>query len=178
MTGTYQLSPDHINLVDTNTFIHAGLPEAQKFNQFRGEVLAANVTLLVPERVEVEVNQSGHRPSLEAALDEGWAMVVEAPPLSYSDATKARDIAQRTIASKSPAKAEHDVEKTDPVFAGLAVEYLTEDSSGNEVTIITGDKIAYDAINSAVSSLGYDNQIHPVTLVDIIGESGGEVNII
>lgn len=178
MPGTYQLSPDHINLVDTNTFIHAGLPEAQEFKQFRREVLAANVTLLVPERVEAEVEQSGHRPALETALDEGWATVVEAPPLSQSDATNARDIAQRTIASKSPAKEEHDVEKADAVFAGLAVEYLSQDETGSEATVITADKIARQAIKTAVSSLGYDNQIHAVSLSDIIGETGGEINII
>lgn len=178
MPGTYQLSPAHVTLVDTNTFIHAGLPEAQSFKQFRRAVLAADVTLLVPERVEDEVEQSGHRPSLETALDEGWAAIVEAPSLTQSDATKARDIAQRAIASKSSTKEEHEVEKADPVFAGLAVEYLLEENRGNEVTIITADKIARQAIKTAVASLGYDNQIHAVSLVDIIGDAGGEVKII
>lgn len=178
VTTTFQLSPEHINLVDTNTFIQAGSPSSTKFQQFRREVLAADVTLLVPERVEEEIDQAGHRPSLETALEESWARVVEPPSLTNSEATKARDIAQRTIGTKSPSKEEHDVEKADPIFAGLAIEYLSKDSTGNEATVITADKIARDAIRIAVNSLGYNNQIHVVTLSNIIGDSGGEIKII
>lgn len=177
MTADSQLSPEHVTLADTNVFISTGNPGTAKYRRFRTAVIRAGVALLIPARVEAEIAQSGVEPALRQACEEEWARVVDTPSLSQSDATAAQDIARRTIASKSPEKGEHEVEKTDTVFAGLAVEYLHQEETGDEVTVITADKRAQEAIATAVSSLGYDGQIHLVSLWDIISE-GDEFRVI
>jgi hypothetical protein len=78
----------------------------------------------------------------------------------------------------SPVKVEYNVEKADVVLAGLAVEYLKRDDIGNEVTVITADILAQKGIVTAMSALGYDNRVHPVTLFDIVGEEEDDITII
>jgi len=177
VTADTPLSPEHVTFVDTNVFISTGNPETAKYRRFRRAVTRAGVTLLIPALVEEEIGQSGVETALEQACDEEWARVVDAPALSQSDATAAQDIARRAIASKSPAKGEHEVEKADTVFAGLAVEYLHQEETGDDVTILTADKRAQEAIATAMSSLGYDGQIHLVSLWDIISD-GDEFRVI
>lgn len=177
MAGADFLSPESVILVDTNVFISTGNPESPTYRRFRRAVTRAGVTLRIPVRVKEEILQSGVEPALDRACEEGWARVVDAPPVTHSDATSARDIARRAIAAKSPAKDEHEVEKADPVFAGLAVEYLRRDETGNDVTVITADKVAQHAVETAVTSLGYDKQIHPVTLWDIV-DAGNDFRVI
>lgn len=172
------LSPEHVTLVDTNVFISAGTPGTSKHRRFRRAVRRAGVTLLVPSRVEEEIEQGGVKPALERAQDEGWAKTVDAPTVSHSKATTAQDIARRAIASKSPDKDEHDVEKADPVFAGLAVEYLLEKKTADNVTVITADRIAREAIETAISSLGYTGQVSSITLWDLIDEADDDLTLI
>jgi hypothetical protein len=170
VNDSYELSASHINLLDSNALISAGRPSNAKYSRFRRETLAAGATLLIPKRVEAEVRVDDIDASLDMAVDEGWIEIVEAPPLTHGDSTNASDIARRTIASMSPAKEEYNVEKADVVLAGLAVEYLKRDDMGNEVTVITADIPAQKGIVTAMSALGYDNRVHPVTLFDIVGE--------
>ena len=163
------LSSAHVTLVDTNVFISIGNPETAKYRRFRRVVRRAGVTLLVPSRIEDEIEQGGVKPALKRAQNEGWADVVSAPTVSHSKATTAQDIVRRAIASKSPEKDEHDVEKADPVFAGLAVEYLLDKTQADNVTVITADRIAQEAIKSAMTSLGYEEQVSTLTLWDLMG---------
>lgn len=166
----HQLSSSHVDLLDANALISAGRPSNTKYRRLRRETLVAGVTLLMPKRVETEVRVGETYASLDTAIDEGWIEIVETPSLTHSDAMNASDITQRTIASMSPAKEGDDVEKADAILAGLAIEYLKQDDMRNEVTLITADVPAQKGIVTAMSALGYNNRIHPVTLFDIIGE--------
>lgn len=87
-------------------------------------------------------------------------------------------IARRAIASKSTDKDEHDVEKADPVFAGLAVEYLLDKKTADNVTVITADRIACEAIETAISSLGYTGQVSIITPWDLIDEEDDDLTLI
>jgi hypothetical protein len=136
------------------------------------------VTLLVPARVEEEIEQGGVTPALERAQDEGWAKVVAAPTVSHNKATTAQDIVRRAIASKSAQKDEHDVEKADTVFAGIAVEYLLDPERADNVTMITSDRLAQEAIETAMSSLGYDGQVSIITLWDLIDREDDDFTLI
>ena len=178
MDDSSPLSPEHVTLVDTNVFISTGKPGTSKHRRFRRAVRRAGVTLLVPARVEAEIEQGGVKPALERARKEGWAEIVAAPTVSHTKATTAQDIARRTIASRSTEKDEHDVEKTDPVFAGLAVEYLLNERSADSVTVITADRLAREAIETAMASLGYGSQVCTVTLWDLIDTEDDDITLI
>ena len=168
MSDSSPLSSATVTLVDTNVFISVGNPGTSKYRRFRRAIRRAGVTLRVPARVANEIEDGGVTPALDRAREEGWARIVEAPPVTHSAATRARDIARRTIAAQSPDKDEHDVEKADPVFAGLAVEWLLDDAAGEGVTVLTADRVARDAIETAMSSLGYDKQITVLGMWDVI----------
>lgn len=178
MNTSSLLSSEHVTLVDTNVFISIGNPGTGKYRQFRRVVQRADVTLLVPSRIEDEIEQGGVKPALERAQEEGWANVVSAPTVSHGKATTAQDIVRRAIASKSPEKEEHDVEKADPVFAGLAVEYLLGKGQADSVTVITADRIAQEAIETAMTSLGYDGQASTLTLWDLIDRDDDDITLI
>lgn len=176
-TGS-SLSSEYVILVDTNVFISIGNPGTVKYRRFRRVTQRAGVTLLIPTRVEDEIEQGGVKPALERAQDEGWATVVSAPTVSHSEAATAQDIARRAIASKSPNKDEHDVEKADPVFAGLAVEYILDEEQADNVTVITADQLAQESIKTAMQSLGYDGQISTLTLWDLIDCDDDDITLI
>ena len=178
MNNSSPLSPESVTLVDANVFISIGNPGRSKHHRFRQTVRRAGVTLLVPARVEEEIEQGGVKPALERAQDEGWAKVVAAPTVSHSKATTAQDIVRRAIASKSTSKDEHDVEKADPVFAGLAVEYLLDTEQADNITVITADRVAREAIETAMSSLGYGGQITIITLWDLIDSEDDDITLI
>ena len=97
MDNSSPLSPESVTLVDANVFISVGNPGTSKHHRFRRTVRRANVPLLVPARVEEEIEQGGVTPALERAQDEGWAKVVAAPTVSHSKATTAQDIVRRAM---------------------------------------------------------------------------------
>jgi hypothetical protein len=178
MDTSSPLSPEHVTLVDTNVFISIGNPGTAKHRRFRRVVQRASVTLLIPSRIEDEIEQGGVKLALERAQDEGWAKVVSAPKLSHSKATTAQDIVRRAIASKSTDKDEHDVEKADPVFAGLAVEYILDKEQADNVTVITADRLARESIETAMRSFGYEGQVSTLTLWDLIDHDDGDITVI
>ena len=178
MDASSPLSSEHVTLVDTNVFISIGNPESSKFHRFRRVVRRAGVTLLVPTRIADEIGQSGVKPALERAEDEGWAKVVSTPSVSHSKGTAAQDIVRRSIAAKSPDKDEHDVEKADAVFAGLAVEYILDKKHPDPVTVITADRLAREAIETAITSLGFEGQISTLTLWDLIEPDDEDFTVI
>lgn len=178
MADSSPLASAAVTLVDTNVFISVGNPATPKFRRFRRASRRADVTLRVPARVENEIEAGGVTPALDRAREEGWARIVDAPPVTHSEATTARDIARQTIAAKSPGKDEHEVEKADPVFAGLALEYLRDETMGDDVTILTADRVARDAIETAITSLGYDPQITVLSVWDVIDDTDDDVTLI
>ena len=178
MSDPSPLSSTAVTLVDTNVFISVGNPGASKFRRFRRAIRRADVTLRVPARVKNEIEDGGVTPALDRGREEGWARVVNAPSVSRSEATRARDVARRAIAAKSPGKDEHEVEKADPVFAGLAVEYLLDETIGDDVAVLTADRVARDAIETATTSLGYDEQITILAVWDVIDDGDDDFTLI
>lgn len=181
MTTRSPLGTADLAIVDTTVF--ARLTSAE-FRCLRDEIRSANLTLRLPERVVEELERGyetlpDHEEKLyQTAIDESWATIVEAPPIQQSDATIARDIARRTIASRDE-KPEHEVETTDPVLAGLAVEYVTQGAVADGIiAVITDDRAARIGVNTAVEEIGYGDRVRAFTLPEIIGDDPGDVTII
>ena len=175
MSDGAKLHSDERTLVDTNLFIAIGSPENTKFQRFRETVAESGVILSVPERVREELSIHPIERRLTTALDEGWAEIVSAPPVTASEAVTATDRARRTIAEIT-GQDEHDVEKADTIFAGLAVQYLT--LGDNRVTVLTDDGPATTAIKTAVRSIEVRGEIRVLTLEEAIGESDDDITLI
>ena len=164
------LCPDRVTLLDANTLVSAGQPSNPKFQKLRRACRTAETTLLLPEQIAAEIRPTSVQASLNRAIESGWVEVVETPPISQTDATRARDIARRRIASLSPDKTEDDVETADCALAGLAVELLVTEQPAGGLTILTADRAAREGVESAVSALGYEATVATVSLFDVIDD--------
>jgi hypothetical protein len=153
-------------------------PQQNRKTALHQQCTSQERSYLLPSRVEEQIEQGGVKSALERAQDEGWAKTVDAPTVSHSKETTAQDIAQRAIASKSADKDEHDVEKADPVFAGLAAEYLLSKKTAHNVTVITADRIACAAIETAISSSGHTSQVSTITIWNLIDEDDDDLTLI
>ena len=158
-------------LVDANIFFAIGRPANPRYVRFRRAVRQANVVLKLPQRVIGELGGS-ETDRVRTALEEGWAEVIDAPEPTDGPAVAASDIARRTIAGET-GQAEHEVEKTDAILAGLAVQYV-RDRSTDGVIVLTDDKPARKGIENAVTAQGYTDVISVCGLADIIGEDPGD----
>ncbi|QKY20504.1 hypothetical protein B4589_008975 [Halolamina sp. CBA1230] len=170
------LTPEKDVIVDTNVFIAIGAPENPQFGQFRRAVHDAGVVLKLPQRV---IGELGGRDTVrvEVALEEGWAEIIDAPSPTAGDAVAASDIATRTIANETGTP-EHEVEKTDAILAGLAIQYV-QDRSTDGVIILTDDKPARTGVENAVTAKGYTDTIEVYGVADIIGDdSDGSLRLI
>ncbi|MFB6177013.1 MAG: hypothetical protein ABEI99_07715 [Halobaculum sp.] len=165
-----ELRPDRVTLLDANTLVSAGRPTDPKFQKLRRARRTAETTLLLPEQIAAEIRPTSVRVSLDRAVESGWIEVVETPPISRTDATRARDIARRQIASRSPDKTEDDVETADCTLAGLAVELPVTEQPAGGLTVLTADRAAREGVESAVSALGYEATITTISLFDVIDD--------
>ncbi len=169
-----ELSPDERTLVDTNFFVAIGDPENWKYQQFREVVERGGVVLSVPQRVQDELAIHPNERRLSTALEEGWAEIVSAPPLTASEAIEATDHARQTIADLT-GQDEHDVEKTDTIFAGLAVQYLA--SGDDRVTVLTDDGPATRAVKTAVKTSDVYGEVRVLTLEEVIGDRDDDMTL-
>lgn len=165
MSDRSVLDPDERSLVDTNLFVAIGPPGNPKFDQFRAVVRSSNVVLSVPERVRDELTVHPNERRLSTALEEGWAEIVSPPPATATEAISAIDRVRREIATLTSCD-EHEVEKADTVFAGLAVEYLSR--GDDRVTVLTDDGPAATAIERAVDASDVHGTVRVLTLDDVI----------
>lgn len=170
-----ELSPDERTLVDTNFFVAIGDPENWKYQQFRDVIERNGVILSVPQRVQKELAIHPNERRLSTALEEGWAEIVSAPPVTASEAIEATDQARRTIAEIT-GQDEHDVEKTDTIFAGLAVQYL--DSADDRVTLLTDDGPATKAVKTAVGTVDVYGEVRVLTLEEVIGSKDDDITLV
>ncbi|RAW46448.1 hypothetical protein DQW50_03500 [Halorubrum sp. 48-1-W] len=175
MSEGAELDRNERTLVDTNLFVAIGSPENAKFRRFRETVTRSGVVLSVPERVRDELSIHPTERRLTLALDEGWAEVVSPPSLTAAEAVSAADRARRVIAERT-GRDEHDVEKADTIFAGLAVQYLT--LGDDRVTVLTDDGPATEAIEAAVRSVEARGTVRVLTLEDVIGADDGDLTLI
>lgn len=169
-----ELSSDERTLVDTNFFVAIGDPENWKYQQFREVVERSGVVLSVPQRVQDELAIHPNERRLSTALEEGWAEIVSAPPLTASEAIEATDHARQTIADLT-GQDEHDVEKTDTIFAGLAVQYLA--SGDDRVTVLTDDGPATRAVKTAVKTSDVYGDVRVLTLEEVIGDRDDDMRL-
>lgn len=175
MTESSPLSSDHDIFIDANVFFAIGAPSNAKYQAFRREATRANVILKLPRRV---VGELGGRKAerVRTALEDGWAEIVDAPPIRDADAVNASDIARRTMADET-GRPEHEIEKTDTILAGLAIQYLRE-TENTKVAVITDDKPAKRGIETAIQAQGYDDSITVLSRFDIIGDDPGSVRVL
>ncbi len=165
------LSADRDVLVDANIFYAIGHPSNPQYSQFRSAIQNAGVVCKLPQRVIGELG-GPETDRVRTALDEGWAEIIDAPSPTDGDAVVASDIARRTIANETN-QAEHEVEKTDTILAGLAIQYI-RDRETVEVVVLTDDKPARKGIQNAVQAQGYANAIAVYGLADVIGDDSGD----
>lgn len=171
MGGETPLTADKDVLVDANIFYAIGHPSNQQYQRFRRAIQRADVICKLPQRVIGELGGPETAP-VRTALDEGWAEIIDAPSPTDGDAVSASDVARRTIASETD-KAEHAVEKTDGMLAGLAIQYV-RDHSPTEVIVLTDDQPAKAGIETAVRAQGYTDALSVYGLADIIGDDTGD----
>jgi hypothetical protein len=157
-----------IVLVDTNVFVAVGGPDREKYQALRRVIQRSGVVLRVPERVNTEMSTM----QIADRVETEWTELVDPPAPTDSDAVSAMDFARRDIANQS-GKDEHEVEKADTVFAGLAIEYLKRDAS-ESVVVLTDDTVAATAIQRAITQQGYDGSITVLRLDDVIGDETGD----
>ena len=171
-TMSEALSTADIVLVDTNVFVAVGDPERDKYQALRAVVQREGVILQVPERVEAELRTMQMSNRVEREVEDGWAELVNPPELTDGDAVTAMDFTRRDIANQTD-KQEHEVEKADTVFAGLAIEYLKDDAGGS-VVVLTDDKVAATAIQRAADQQGYGESITVLRLSAVIDDEIGD----
>lgn len=165
------LSAETDVLVDANVFFAIGRPSNPRYDRFRRAVQNAGVVLNLPRRVIGELGGE-ETDRVRTALDEGWAEIIDAPSPTDGDAVAASDIARRTIANET-GQDEHEVETTDTILAGLAIQYV-RDHSTMGVIVLTDDKPAQKGIANAVTAQGYSDAISVYGLADIIGDDPGD----
>ena len=158
-------------LVDANIFYVIGSPSNPQYQRFRSVVQNAGVVCKLPRRVIGELG-GPETDRVQTALDEGWATIIDAPSPTDGDAVAASDIAKRTIANETD-QPEHEVEKTDAILAGLAIQYVRDRSTAG-VIVLTNDKPAKKGIENAVRAQGYTDTIAVHGLEDIIGDNSGD----
>jgi hypothetical protein len=171
MSRSNPLSSEQDVLVDANIFFAIGHPSNPKYARFRSAIRNAGVVCKLPQRVIGELGGS-EMDRVRTALDEGWAEIIDAPSPADGDAVAASDIATRTIANET-GKPEHEVEKTDAILAGLAIQYV-RDRSTERVVVLTDDKPARKGIENAVTAQGYTDVIFVYGLTAIIGDDSGD----
>jgi hypothetical protein len=159
---------------DTNLFVAVGAADSQKYDALRDLAQQRGGPLRVPERVREELRVIHLEDRLETAVEQGWATLVEPPQPTAASAVATMDFVRQYIADQTGAD-EHDVQKADTVFAGLAVEYIERGHS--EVIVLTDDKIASAAIERAVSPEGCKNRITVYRRADIL-DTGDDFRVI
>lgn len=165
------LSAEQDVIVDANVFFAIGRPSNPQYARFRSAIQTAGVVCKLPHRVIGELG-GPETNRVRTALDEGWAEIIDAPSPTDGDAVAASDIARRTIATET-GNAEHEVEKTDTILAGLAIQYVRDRSTTN-VVVLTDDTPARKGIENAVTAQGYTDAISVYELADSIGDDPGD----
>lgn len=169
-----ELSPTTTYLADANLFIRAGTPQRAGAQALIAFFSREPWTLLIHPDVDAELTDEArkytrHR-TLQRAIDEGWAELVQVPadpPAPVADIeTAAREcIAERT--NRSP----DAVEPTDVKLVVLAAERL-ECGTDTDIGIITNDDATGTCFDRVLSQFGYDRAeyINARLLLDTLRE--------
>jgi len=147
-------------IADTGLFVAMGQPSNSRYQAVRRFARQNDVTFVLPERVYEELTVDD--PDVEdvpvdAAIDEGWAMV--ATPLEFSKPIVSRvmDGIQRYIANADDRPAD-EVERADAALAALAAQELCM-GAATEVYIYTTDIAAGEGAETVLASEGYGDSV-------------------
>jgi hypothetical protein len=151
-------------IADTGVFVRCGGPNAEKYQQLRRAVRQADVSLLIPKRVYLELGgEPGDEPYPSSAIpwqegiDEGW--IVVADELEYSNplVSGIMDATRRYIANDTDRSEDH-IEKADTALVGLAAQLL-ETGDAEQIVLLTTDKPAGRAAETLLPEYGFADQI-------------------
>jgi len=153
-----ELSPTTTYLADANLFIEAGTPQRERSDALSAFFDREQWTLLIHPAVANELSAldrryTRHR-TLERALSEDWARLIEVPDdyaLAHVEIeTAARDcIADRT--NREP----EQIEDTDVRLVSAAADYL-ERGTATDIGIVTADEAAGACFDQTLSDFGYE----------------------
>lgn len=137
-----------------------GRPESRRFHAFDSFVRRQALTVLVPEYVRSEFTEAPdplQEGRLAVASEAGWleTMTLEFTPTISKVVDQTRS---RMAAVTQSDLREDEIEKTDTVLAGCAVQRATR--TGNPIAVLVSDRIAERATRDVLESR--DGQFHVV----------------
>lgn len=157
MTGLASDIPrDSLVVIDSSVLFAMGGPTNEKYQAVEQYVTRRDITVKVPERVAEELGESPdayayQRDRLRAAQAAGW---LEPGRVDFSQ-PRVSEVVDKTrtrmLNLSADDVAEHEIEKTDTVLAGLAYQYATGEVS--HVTVLVSDVIAEQAIDDVLSAV-------------------------
>jgi len=149
--------------VDSSVLISCGRRESTRFQALAREARQRDTVFRIPPAVYAEVTDdpagdayTATGSPVDAAVQDGWMMVTEAPSYANSDVSAVMDQTRNFIATASNRSADL-VEQTDTQIVGLALESLRTDTA-DRVTIVTNDIPLGDAAESLIPQYGFDTQ--------------------
>lgn len=153
------------HVIDTNLFI--AFERADAVHLLERAATEFDVVLLLPRRVYAELTPEGtpySSPPVDAAIEDGWARVIEEIEYANPVISDTMDIVRRYIAAADD-RPEHEIEQADAEVGGAAAQLL-EKGEAESVAVYTNDKAAFRGIERALAAHGYEHQAHLVNAFD------------
>jgi len=151
-------------IADTGVFVRCGGPNADKYQRLRRAVRQADVELLIPRRVHLElggksndVSYSSSQIPWQEGIEEGWILVAEELEYANPLVSGIMDASRRFIANETN-RPEDSIEKTDTALVGLAAQLL-DSGEAEKVILLTTDKPAGRAAETLLPEYGFSDQI-------------------
>lgn len=153
-----ELSPTTTYLADTNLFIKAGTPQRTASQALAAFFSQEQWTLLIHPAVENELSAvdraySRHR-TLENALEDDWAHVINPPENYIVPHDEIETAAQECIAEKTN-RAVDQIEEADVKLVSLAANLL-EAGDAPDIGIITNDYAAGECFDAVLADFRYE----------------------
>lgn len=153
-----ELSPTTTYLADANLFIKAGTPQREASQALTDFFTRERWTLLVHPAVEDELSAADrtyprHR-TLENALANGWAQVIDLP-VSYDVPREEIETAARKCIAEKTNRTIDQIEETDVKLVSLAANLL-EGTDTTDIGIITNDQAAGKCFDNILNEYRYD----------------------
>ena len=148
-----------VDIADTGLFLAMGKPSNSRFQAVRRFARRNHLTFLLPERVYAELTDGSDREEVpvDAAIDDGWAVI--AAPLDFSEPIVSRtmDGVQRYIAHAADRPAD-EIERADAALAALAAQHLRA-GAATEAYIYTTDIAAGEGAETVLGDEGYADSV-------------------
>jgi hypothetical protein len=160
-----ELPRGSIAIVDTSVIYAMGGPSNDKYQAFEEYVTQRDVAVRIPDHVAKELGESPdayryQRDRLRSAQDAGWLERAEVEFLDPGVSDVIDRTRERIYSLSSDDVSEDEVETTDAVLAGLAYQYVTEQS--RQVAILVSDRLAEQAIADVLAAMDVGNETNVV----------------